>query len=551
MSASNIAGQAGSKSARSAHAAEIASKTNDQLGKAAQTAGTPTSQPANVWTQTFENTGRTPATGLQPVMAAGSALSKIAPGLGVGMAAGAAAISVGVAVRAAVEAGFQSSSASDVGTAMGQQASAIGDQVLQLLHLSDDPTKPAPQGVLGHVAASFALLTSIEQLLCMPLAMPALPAVRILDTDIGMPHAHMHPPNLVPPNPVPIPLPSTGPVIPIPYVSGASTVLINGMPAGRCGDMGLGIFCGGFFPMFEIFLGSSSVWLEGNRAARVGTDITKHCMFSNPKSIAKSTDVPIGPMIGTTVAGSMNVVIGGFPLPSLSGMAIGAAFKALFNGFGKMIKALRSKGGKASQLVRESSEDAVTQVSREAATNKLGGKGPDVLKNYVKASQLIQDMLDGNFLKIAGDDAFKKAVESDLRKIACTKTGRDALEQIVGSNKKVTIEPWPAGKSGNAAAKKSTGAYTPGVGSDSTVYYNPTQTGRPPGSPPDVGLMHEMGHARNNAMGTAQPKNVPAPEPGYPQKYGMEEYNNLKDADNPYRQEMGYPPRADYNTPMP
>ena len=115
-----------------------------------------------------------------------------------------------------------------------------------------------------------------------------------MDTDIGLPHAHSHPPNLIPPAP-PVPLPSAGPVIPIPYVSGAGTVLINDMPAGRCGDIGMGIWCGGYFPMFEIFLGSSSVWIEGARAARIGVDITKHCVFSAPKP----NDPPLGPMIGT------------------------------------------------------------------------------------------------------------------------------------------------------------------------------------------------------------------------------------------------------------
>src|SRR5262249_39589077 len=129
----------------------------------------------------------------------------------------------------------------------------------------------APHGFFQHVGAAFGLLTSIEQLISMPLSLipfPALPAVRILDFDLGLPHAHMHPPNLIPPAP-PVPLPSTGPVIPIPYLSGASQTLINGMPAARCGDMGLGIWCGGYFPMYEIFLGSSNVWIEGARAARV------------------------------------------------------------------------------------------------------------------------------------------------------------------------------------------------------------------------------------------------------------------------------------------
>ena len=134
---------------------------------------------------------------------------------------------------------------------------------------------------------------------------PTFPAVRITDFDVGLPHAHSHPPNLIPPAPLVL-LPSTGPVIPIPFVSGASTVVINGMPARRCGDMGMGIWCGGYFPMFEIFLGSSSIWIEGARVARIGGDITKHCTFSAPKP----SDPPMGPMIGTTVSASPNVIIG-------------------------------------------------------------------------------------------------------------------------------------------------------------------------------------------------------------------------------------------------
>jgi hypothetical protein len=121
-------------------------------------------------------------------------------------------------------------------------------------------------------------------------------------------------------------------------------VLINNMPAARCGDMGLGVWCGGYFPMYEVFLGSSNVWIEGNRAARVGVDITKHCIFSAPKP----NDPPMGPMFGTTINCSPNVSIGGIPMPSLTSMAMGAAFKALFKGIGKSIGALRKRFGKAS-----------------------------------------------------------------------------------------------------------------------------------------------------------------------------------------------------------
>jgi uncharacterized Zn-binding protein involved in type VI secretion len=208
-------------------------------------------------------------------------------------------------------------------------------------------------GALATVGAVFGTLTSIEQMLSVPFSViptPALPALRITDQGIGLPHAHAHPPNLTPPNPVPVPLPSAGPVIPIPFLSGASRVLINGMPAARCGDMGLGIWCGGYFPMYEVFLGSSSVWFEGARAARIGVDITKHCIFTTPKP----SDPPVGPMVGTTVSSSPNVSIGGFPLPSLCSLAIGAAFKALFRGLGKVRSLLRA----ADDVAEEAGEAA-------------------------------------------------------------------------------------------------------------------------------------------------------------------------------------------------
>jgi uncharacterized Zn-binding protein involved in type VI secretion len=219
-------------------------------------------------------------------------------------------------------------------------------------------------GALATTGAVFGALTSAEQLISIPFSaipFPALPAVRILDFAIGLPHAHSHPPNLIPPAP-PIPLPSFGPVIPIPFLSGAGTVLINGMPAGRCLDMGLGIWCGGYFPMFEIFLGSSSVWIEGMRAARIGVDITKHCVFSSFK--VGPSDPPLGVPIGTTVTASPNVIIGGVPMPSLMAMALGAAMKGAFKGLGKLGRlSLRAeKGAAATPLYRKGRAPALTRT---------------------------------------------------------------------------------------------------------------------------------------------------------------------------------------------
>jgi uncharacterized Zn-binding protein involved in type VI secretion len=62
-----------------------------------------------------------------------------------------------------------------------------------------------------------------------------------------------------------------------PIVLGCSVqVLINYLPAARVGDIGFSPTCGGFFPMFEIFTGSSKVFIGGMRAARM-LDTTMHC----------------------------------------------------------------------------------------------------------------------------------------------------------------------------------------------------------------------------------------------------------------------------------
>jgi uncharacterized Zn-binding protein involved in type VI secretion len=237
-------------------------------------------------------------------------------------------------------------------------AADIASQASSLLHL--DGAKP-PDGVLQHVGLGFQILTSIEQLLTIWMAaipFPAIPALRVTDQDLGLPHAHAHPPNLIPPAPVPAPLPSMGPVIPLPLLSGASRTLINGMPAARCGDLGLGVWCGGYFPMYEVFLGSSSVWIEGSRAARLLVDITKHCIFSAPKP----SDPPLGSMVGMTTMGSPNVLIGGVPMPSLVSMLIGGAFSLAFKGLAKCLKKLRGALGKAAKEAGEKADDVADAV---------------------------------------------------------------------------------------------------------------------------------------------------------------------------------------------
>jgi uncharacterized Zn-binding protein involved in type VI secretion len=103
--------------------------------------------------------------------------------------------------------------------------------------------------------------------------LPSFPAATVGCFAMGMPHVHEHPPFVPGPPPIPpVPLLPVGPV-----ALGCSVqVLINYLPAARVGDIGFSPTCGGIFPMFEIFTGSSKVFIGGMRAARM-LDITMHC----------------------------------------------------------------------------------------------------------------------------------------------------------------------------------------------------------------------------------------------------------------------------------
>lgn len=384
-------------------------------------------------------------------------------------------------------------------------------------------------GVQAAIHVEMAITQTMGQIadaLGLP-AFPAFPALRVWDLDVGLPHAHNHPPNLTPPNPVPIPLPSMGPIIPIPILSGASTVMVNARAAARCGDMGLGIWCGGYFPMFEIFLGSSSVWIEGARAARLAVDITKHCTFSSPKP----SDPPMGPMIGTTVGpGSANVVVGGIPFPSLFSLAIAQGFKALFRVGGSVFRRLT-----AARYVRNLQH---VHVSPHGAPT---GWADDVTR--------------------------------DLERMARTRAGREALERIERAGKPVTIVPYHgangplnavADHHGNwdAFMDTPTGLRMPGA--PTTVEHMPSNWANHPANPwaagghahpapgtsSDAILFHEMNHAANHSEGASRQLATNS-EHGWDSRWvNHEEYSTVA-AENSYRTETGLPTRTTYTSPFP
>jgi len=383
-----------------------------------------------------------------------------------------------------------------------------------------------PEGALGKIGAGMGLLVAAEQMISSIFSMipfPALPAVRILDMDVGLPHIHAHPPNLIPPAP-PIALPSTGPIIPIPILSGANQTVINSMPAARCGDLGLGIWCGGFFPMYEVFLGSSSVWIEGSRAARVFVDITKHCIFTSPRA----QDPPTGPMVGFTVSSSPNVLIGGAPMPSLTALAVGGMMKGLFRAFGSIFRKATAKG----------------------FVNRLLQK---------QAIEIVSH----------GDAAFHRAALDDLAKIAKSRTGRKMLRDLEKNLAKnltptnVRINKLPPGHPfgdacfpDNNLAGVSPKAKPPGTGqgTGSAIYYDPHGWPKAagPGSktPSDAVLFHELNHSKNLAGGNS-PGHMQSSSGAWNQKNANFEEFNTTNADNTYRAEQGYKQRGHYTKPLP
>ncbi|CAM2005877.1 PAAR domain-containing protein [Acanthopleuribacter pedis] len=125
----------------------------------------------------------------------------------------------------------------------------------------------APAAAIGLLNEGFARATNF-----VASALPSQPAAFQTSLALGAPHAHIaHPPSGPAPIP-PTPIPPVGPVT----FGCCVQVLINGRPAARAGDMGVNPTCCGLPPMYEIYTGSSKVFIGGARAARVG-DITFHC----------------------------------------------------------------------------------------------------------------------------------------------------------------------------------------------------------------------------------------------------------------------------------
>ena len=394
------------------------------------------------------------------------------------------------------------------------------------------PIADATNAVLGAIGQGFAKALEVEKLISMPLAMipcPGQPATRSADLVIGLPHGHMHPPNLVPPAPM-IFLPSIGMIMNIPWLSTAPSVKINGSNAARCGDMAASIWCGGYFPLTEIFTGSASVWLEGGRAARAG-DVTNHCIFTVPKP----SDLPCGPFVGGVAGGAGDVKIGGFPMPSLTAAAVAAAMKIA----GKAMKA-GSKG--AASLFRK----GVNELEGWAA--KRGHVAQIMKRSGLAPSEA------GRRIRVA------------LEQMAEHKSGRAQLERV--ANQAHDVKFAPAGGRGarvgpdnwadalvrrepdpNGAFVDTSPAHRPGAfnlgengpGSGSTVYFDPT------GNPnlDSETLSHELVHAANFGDGSSK-VGTTSPDPFWSGKWKDYDEFEAVTAENAQHTANGTPSREGY-----
>lgn len=101
-----------------------------------------------------------------------------------------------------------------------------------------------------------------------------LPAATISMKSLHFGIAHYH----LQTQPLPVPMLSFGWL----FLGGAQSVIINGCPGARVGDMGLARTCATMSPFFKVTTGSSKVFFGPNRAAR-SLDLTVFCKKPSPK----------------------------------------------------------------------------------------------------------------------------------------------------------------------------------------------------------------------------------------------------------------------------
>jgi uncharacterized Zn-binding protein involved in type VI secretion len=213
-------------------------------------------------------------------------------------------------------------------------------------------------------------------------ALPSFPAATIGCMVLGMPHTHTHPPSLIPPAP-PIPLPAIGAIM-----TGCPTVLIGGMPAARSGDFGVAPTCGSLSPIFEVFTGSSKVFIGGSRAARM-LDITRQC---GPASKAGGAAGAMSKMQKASAAAGK--VMGGVAKLSMAMGIVGAGLKIVDK---HSEAAAAQAAANAAQAAADASDDASDASAAAAADAKAAAAtaGAEASAAILAAAMMAADLAVG------------------------------------------------------------------------------------------------------------------------------------------------------------
>jgi hypothetical protein len=265
-------------------------------------------------------------------------------------------------------------------------------------------------------------------------------------------------------------------------------------------------------------------------------------------------------MIGFTISASSNVSIGGVPMPSFLSMAMGRAFRVLFKGLGKGIQRLRYllKRRTFSRVVAQKSSEEVTRVMYRPTKDNI-----DYPAQFGRAHQLIQELEHLQAIRIKDPHAmpgFANAVRTDLRRIACSKTGQKLLNEIkankLNHGTHVEIDPMrssdylQAGGPGPHCDVPTKARLNPddlsrGTPSNTTVRYMPGEQVLPGGqhNPSDATLTHELGHAKNGGEGNSMSGIKHANDADARRWTNLEEEQVINNYDNPYREERGLPQR--------
>lgn len=202
-------------------------------------------------------------------------------------------------------------------------------------------------------------------------ALPSFPAATLLSLAVGIPHAHVaHPPSGPPPIP-PTPLPPIGPVM----LGTCVSVLINNKPAARCGDLGFNPTCCGLPPIFEVFTGSSKVFIGGARAARA-LDITYHCKPVPPAGAAAR-----GTAAAMKTAMKAAMIAGAIAEKAMMAVQIAGMAAQIASIAGDTIESVETDDAAMSAALGMSAAMAAAQMAADAVAMAMGaamGKDPCV-----------------------------------------------------------------------------------------------------------------------------------------------------------------------------